>query len=269
MKKLLLIIAFFGVMSAESSLMKQGFYFSIGHSTSYFNFNEFDKTNNDAFIMRMDTLAVGVNAGVGFVGASFKAELNIDSNIGGGLYTGGDYYTGARKRSYDFHSFHHADVILGYNVLRSFERVSLYLQSGVSYLFSRNESSTLERVQGYLSIPFGLEGQVKLGETWSFDYMGRYNLFLLGHHISRGNGYGMNGDLNTLQKTGWGAKAMIGFSRVNKDSKITSYHLVYEYFYKDDSPAANLFSYVTGVPSNPREPRSTQHIFTFEYTWRF
>lgn len=269
MKKILLFLAF-NIAFAESSLIKQGFYWSLGPSISYFNFNEFESANNNAFLMRMDTLAAGVNAGLGFALKGFKGEINIDSNIGGGLYTGGDFYTGEKAYSFEFHSFHHADVILGYDVLSAFDNISLYLQSGFSYLLTRNEGSGLERIQGYLSVPFGIEGQIGINDTWSFDYMGRYNLFLFGHHLSYGNAYGMSGNLDVIQKIGWGAKAMLGFSRVNKDSNVTSYHLVYEYFYKDDSPSSPyLFSYIINGILTLYEPRSTQHIFTFECSFRF
>lgn len=273
MRKILIFLILVAFMNADV-VIKNGFYAGIGPSVGYYNYNEYESRRNDAFVMRLDNMLVGVNSHVGYVAKGVKMQLGLDANAAFGLYTGGLFYDESRSTrvyGYAINSFYHADVILGYNILEPFgvESVSLFLQSGVSYFFGRTDNSGLERLQGYLSIPIALEGQVGLGESWSLDFMGGYNYFILGHHISRSTNYGMSGDVNVLQRNGYGAKAYLGLSHITKDDKKISMRLVYEHWFVDDSPLTTLYSYVTNEITRTYEPRNKSHIFTFQYIFAF
>lgn len=269
MKKSFYIFIIFIALLKADGVIKSDFYATLGVGGGYYNYNEFNTQKNDAFIMRIDSPLFNVNASVGYIASGFKIEGYIDSNVSFGIYTGSNLYTNEYVKAIDFNSFHHINITLGYDVLSAFDSFSLYLQSGVRYYLNRNDSSPLERLQGYVAIPFEMEGQIALGDNWSFDFMGGYNLFLLGHHLSRGASYAMQGDLNVIQRQGMGARAFLGFSYMSKRDKPNSFRLVYEYWAIGDSPSARVYSTIENAYGYIREPKNTSHIFTLQYIFGF
>ncbi|MWV61385.1 hypothetical protein DCO58_09865 [Helicobacter saguini] len=273
-KALFLIILFFANVIESKSLLKSGFYKSIGVGSGYYNYNEFKSWQNDAFIMRIDSILFNVNGELGLITHNVKIESSLDANVALGLYTGGNFYESDNKtRVYSifFNSYYHFNLTLGFDILGAFgvQNASLFLQSGFSYFLSRTDSTPLERLQGYLSIPFSLESQVKINDKWSIDSMFSYNLFLLGHHLSYGNAYGLSGDLNVLQRQGYGLKAYLGYTHKNKADSINSLRLVYEFWSIGDSPAARVNSVISPTTNGIYEPKNTSHIVTIQYIFGF
>ena len=113
-----------------------------------------------------------------------------------------------------------------------------------------------------------LEGEIILTESWALNFMGGFNWFLFGHHLSRGTRVHFSGNLDTLQKQGFGANGYIGFTHLNDVGNAISIRLAYEYWSVGDSPNAALIDYV-GQNVHLYEPKNNTHIIMLQYIWSF
>lgn len=267
---------------AESSLLKNGLYKSLGIGAGYYYYGEIDTQGKP--VMNLDFGLFNVYGNIGYVASGgFKIDFLLDANIALGQYTGGVLDTsdeskdGKRLVSFMTNSFYHGEFKIGYNFLKPFlvERASLYLQGGLGYYFNRTDLLSMDRLQGYLYIPIQLEGEAELSEKWALNYMGGLNAFILGNHLSTSTKWHYSKNLDVLQSEGFGAKAFIGATYKTRDDKINSFRLVYEYWSVEGSPAVAMSDYTgnpltkDGKPIALYEPKNSSHILTIQYIWNF
>lgn len=286
MKKICLIISLtLALLNAEEyagSLLKKGVYKSLGYMSGYHRYAEVDTSDNNAFVMSMDMLTFGLVGQLGAVSASgIKVEGTLRANYALGLYTGGflnqdgDADTG--KRVYTMVGSFNADaeVKSGYNFLRSFESASLYLQSGLGYYFASTQFITMERLQGYLYVPLELEGEVLLNDKVALNYGGGYKFLIFGNHYSATSKYGLEGDMDVMQRKGFGAGGFIGAQFRTKSGGLRNVRLIYEYWSIENSPLTQLYSSdINSTTKQPThryylEPKNSTHRVFLQYSFLF
>lgn len=286
-KTFFVICAFLGLglsnTYAESILLKNGAYKSLGIGTGYYYYGEVDE--NGGHIMNLDMALLNIYGNLGYVASGgFKIDFALDANIALGQYTGGVLDVSDEKRdkqrlvSFMMSSFYHAEVKAGYNLLKAFlaENASLYFQAGLGYYFNRTDLLSMDRLQGYLYVPIQLEGEVALSEKWAINYMGGINVFVLGNHLSTSTKWHFSRDLDVLQDEGLGAKAYIGATYKTKHDRVNSFRLVYEYWSLAGSPGVRVtqpdYKDKTGatiIRTGLYEPKNSSHILTLQYLWNF
>ena len=270
----LAIFLFLAQAQAESGLIKSGLYKSLGIGTGYYYYGEVGQSGEH--VMHLDFVLFNVNANIGYIADSGgRVDFSADANIGLGLYTGGVLDTSNAEKNGKFlqqadgNSYYHLEIKGGFDMLRAFgtsQSASLYALGGLGYYFNNNNFNPQYRLQGYLYLPLGLEGEIVLGERFALNYAGFFHLFLLGNHFtSRGH---FSKDLDVLQNEGLGAKAYIGATYKTKHDRINSFRLVYEYWSLAGSPAVAMTDYA-GNQTALYEPKNSSHILTLQYLWNF
>ena len=275
--KILVVFLFLGLAQAQPSLIKEGLYKSLGIGTGYYYYGEVGRQGEH--LMHLDFMLFNVNGNIGYIADSGgRVDFSADANIAFGVYTGRVLDTsnaeenGKFLQSIDGNSFYHLELKGGFDILRAFgdfgesRSASVYALGGLGYYFNNNNFDADYRLQGYLYLPLGLEGEIGLGERFMLNYAGFFHLFILGNHFtSRGH---FSKDLDVLQSEGLGAKAYIGATYKTKHDRINSFRLVYEYWSLAGSPAVAMTDY-TGKQVALYEPKNSSHILTLQYLWNF
>lgn len=275
--KILVVFLFLGLAQAQPSLIKEGLYKSLGIGTGYYYYGEVGQLGEH--LMHLDFMLFNVNGNIGYIADSGgRVDFSADANIAFGVYTGRVLDTsnaeenGKFLQSVDGNSFYHLELKGGFDILRAFgafgelRSASLYALGGLGYYFNNNNFNSTYRLQGYLYLPLGLEGEIGLGERFALNYAGFFHLFILGNHFSsRGH---FSKDLDVLQSEGLGAKAYIGATYKTKHDRVNSFRLVYEYWSLAGSPAVAMTDY-TGKQIALYEPKNSSHILTLQYLWNF
>lgn len=273
--KVLAVFYLLGNAQAEPSLIKEGLYKSLGIGAGYYYYGEVNQQGKH--LMHLDFVLFNLNGNIGYVSDSGgRVDFSADANIALGLYTGAVLDTsneqehGKFAQGMDGNSFYHLELKGGFDMLRVFgafgKSASLYALGGLGYYFNNNNINPSYRLQGYLYLPLGIEGEIGLGGRFALNYAGFYHLFILGNHFtSRGH---FSKDLDVLQSEGLGAKAYIGATYKTKHDRINSFRLVYEYWSVAGSPAVAMTDYA-GNPTALYEPKNSSHILTLQYLWNF
>lgn len=259
---------------AESSLLKRGFYKSVGIGGGYYYYGEV--VRNDAFFMRMDNLVFNLAGNIGYITQfGLKLDAYVDANFALGVYTGGEQDTvnpeknGRPLTHANISTYYHAQTLLGYNFLAfATPKASLYLQAGGGYYFNRNDLTQFDRLQGYVYVPIELESEIVLNDKWVLNLMGGFKYFILGHHLSATSMEHFDGDLRLSQKKGLGAGGYIGTRYRTESGGINSFGLRYEYWHIGRSSIGYVTDY-SGQYGPGVEPKNTSHILTFQYAWEF
>ncbi|STQ85388.1 hypothetical protein LS73_001900 [Helicobacter muridarum] len=262
---------------ARDGVKLDGLYKSLGIGIGYYRYQEYDTAANDAFVMKMDMYLLNIAGNIGYITNGFKIDLAVDANISFGKYTGAILdvsnpdRNGTPVTSIDANSFYHATLKTGYNILELFniDSMSLYLQSGVNYYFNRNDAVTFERLQGYVSIPFQLEGEIVLKQSLALNFMGGFNWFLFGHHFTNGIRGHLSGNINVTQKQGLGANGYIGITWLDDNNNANSIRMTYEYWSVGDSVRVPLTDLQSNITKGFFEPKNKTHIIMLQYIWGF
>ncbi|MGX2983948.1 hypothetical protein ACWIWK_00485 [Helicobacter sp. 23-1048] len=278
---LLLCASLTPIAQGAQDLIRDGFYRHIGFGVSYWRYLEVDSRNNDAFIMRIEAPMFNIAGNIGYVSANgVKFDGSIDANVAVPF----SWYTGSTRderdpnndgkfvNQPDFSSYYRAQGLVGYNFLNgASERTTLYLQTGVGYFFSRNDSTPLERLQGYFHIPLQLESEIVLSNSLALNLMGGVNWVLFGNHLSRGTRENSTANLNTIQRKGlFGASGSVGLRYKTNAGNVSMIRLMYEYFRVGDSERSpNMYVWGGVDPVSYIEPKNSTHILTFQYFWSF
>lgn len=259
---------------AESSLLKQGFYKSVGIGGGYYYYGEVIR--NDEFFMRLDNLVFNLAGNVGYITRfGLKLDAYIDANFALGIYTGGVQDTVKRENNGRYamnasmSTYYHAQTLLGYNFLAFLTpKASLYLQAGGGYYFNRHDLNSYERLQGYVYVPIELESEIVLNDKWALNLMGGFKYFIFGHHLTQTTKQHFDRDFNASQKNGLGASGFVGARYRTKSGEINSFGLRYEYWHIGHSSIGYMTDYA-GNYDGAVEPKNTSHIVTFQYAWEF
>lgn len=259
---------------SQKSLMKSGFYRSLGFYTGYHHYGEVG--DDGSRVMRMDTATFGLMGELGAVNSlGLKLEGSARFGYALGVYTGGLLDTDNEERNgqklVSITGMFAGDVELksGYNLFRASRRASLYLQGGLGYFFNRTEFIAMDRLQGYLYVPLELEGEVHMGNKGVLNYGLGYRYLIFGNHLSTASEYGFNDDYYVMQKDGFGLSAFIGRTYYGKDSTMRSIRLVYEYWYIDMAKPMRTSSSITGDATAIYEPENSTHRLLLQYSYRF
>ena len=277
----LLCTSLASITQGAPELIKDGLYRHIGVGVSYWRYLEVDSQNNDAFIMRIEAPMFNIAGNIGYV---FPSGLKLDGLIDANVAVPFSYYTGHTRDernpdnngkpaySVDFSSYYRFQGTVGYNFLSGVsDRATLYFQTGAFYFFSRNDSTPLERLQGYMSIPLQLEAEIALSNSLALNIMGGVNWVLFGNHLSRGTRENSTGNLNTIQRDGlFGASGFVGLRYRTQGGNINTIRLMYEYFRVGDSERSpNMYVWGGTQTVSYIEPKNSTHIVTLQYFWSF
>ena len=254
------------------SVLKNGIYRSLGIYGGYYHYGEV--RHGGERIMRMDTIMLGLSAQLGLAASNgIKLESSARLNYALGLYSGGILDTDNPSRNgQTLHSITGAiaaDVELkgGYALMRNAQS-TLYLQSGLGYHLNRTEVLAMDRIQGYLYIPFELEGQYLLTQRKSFDYGVGYRYLIVGNHFSATSKYGFTSDYRVNQTSGFGLSAFVGSSFI-KDGVLRSLRLVYEYWHIGAAEPFTTTNAFSGNPATLYEPGNSTHRLFVQYSYGF
>ncbi|MCX2716577.1 hypothetical protein OQH61_02380 [Helicobacter sp. MIT 21-1697] len=258
----------------QKSLIKQGFYRSLGFYSGYYHYGEVDTRRNNERVMRMDLLMLGLMGQMGFVSQrGVKLEGTLRLNYALGKYTGGILdadnpdRNGQSATSIDGASIADIELKGGYNLLRSLN-ATLYFQTGLGYYLNRNELITMKRIQGYFYVPLELEGETLLTSRIALTYGGGYRYFIFGNHFTE-NATTERGNLRVTQKEGFGLSAFIGANFFTKTQELRSLRLVYEYWKIGDSERRPVTSVYTNVTHYFYEPKNSTHRVFIQYSFGF
>ena len=251
----------------QKSLIKQGFYRSLGFYSGYYRYTE-------PTVMHIDTLMFGLIGQIGHISQGIKLEGTLRVNYALGLYTGGildpDNPDRDGEKAYGMDGSVAGDIELksGYNLLHS-SNATLYLQTGLGYHLNRNEFISMDRIQGYFYVPLEIEGEALLNSKIAFTYGGGYRYLIFGNHLSTASKYGYTGDVRVTQKEGFGFSAFIGANFFNKARELRSFRLVYEYWNIGDSKSIRTESIYTGNEVYLYEPKNNTHRLFIQYSFGF
>ena len=265
---------FIGDSKWQKSLIKNGFYRSLGFYSGYYYYGEVDTRKNDAEVMHMDLLMFGLMGQIGHISQGIKLEGTLRLNYALGLYTGGILdadnpdRNGKPVKSIDGASMGDIGLKGGYNLLKHSSYTSLYLQTGLGYFLNRNELTSMKRIQGYLYVPLEVEGEVLLNQKLAFTYGGGYRYFIFGNHLSE-NTTTERGKLKVTQKQGFGFSAFIGANFFTKSQELRLLRLVYEYWSVGDSKTSPMVSVYTGDTHYFYEPKNSTHRVFIQYSFGF
>lgn len=262
------------LMAAD--VIKEGFYKSLGFGLGYYYYGEWDQAG--APFMHTDEALFGIVGNVGYTKNGFKAEVLADANFVVGLYTGGVLDSsdpdliGKPLKQPTSATIYHGELKAGYNLLEflNVSNATLYAQAGVGYRFYRDGFLSMVRHQGYLYVPFEIEGEVRLKQNLGLQYMLGYNYLVFGDHKSLASQWHFSEDLIVKQDSGFGLKSFVGLSFKTKSENINTIRLVYEFWSIAASPSsAFATSSVTGSSGYLYEPRNKTHTITLQYLYSF